>query len=308
MKYNVLCSTRDMSHEDWLQYRRQGVGGSDAAAICGFNPWKSPVAVYLDKINSEHTPDKEVNLAMKIGSDLEDYVARLFCEQTGKKVFRRNAILQHVEYPFMLANLDRRVVGENAFLECKVTNILNSSDWSDGIPLHMEFQLHHYIAVTGASHCYIAALIGNRELVIKRVERDEEVIKMLIKEESEFWHKVENRIMPDPDGSGAYSEYILNKYPQSISNSIELPGCEDLIVQYDSLKDKQNDLKTQLDKVKQEIQLQMGAAEKAYIGDRKISWKSQISNRLDSRRLKKEKPDIYGEYLKESKTRPFRVS
>ena len=83
-----------------------------------------------------------------------------------------NGILRNDKYPFAIANIDRAVVGEKAFLECKVTNSFNKKEWIKTIPIHYKIQMNHYMAVTGASHCYVAVLIGNEELVIHKLERD----------------------------------------------------------------------------------------------------------------------------------------
>lgn len=110
MKLNKVVSTLEMPHEEWLRYRKKGIGGSDAGAICGVNKYRSAVSVFLDK-TTEQTSEFD-NEAMRQGRDLEQYVAERFCEETGKKVRRANAIFSHSELPFMLANVDRLVVGE----------------------------------------------------------------------------------------------------------------------------------------------------------------------------------------------------
>ena len=84
-----LVSTLGLRREEWLRYRKRGIGGSDAAAVCGLNPYSSPLQVYLDKTSGENGYDNE---AMRQGRDLEEYVARRFTEETGRKVRRANAI------------------------------------------------------------------------------------------------------------------------------------------------------------------------------------------------------------------------
>ncbi|CDF42379.1 putative uncharacterized protein [Roseburia sp. CAG:182] len=130
-----LISTAGMEREEWLRQRKNGIGGSDAGAVCGLNPYVSPVQVYLDKI-SDKISDYD-NEAMRQGRDLEEYVARRFTEATGKKVRRANMIYGNSKYPFMFANVDRFVVGENAGLECKTASAYNSDKWeNDEIPPH----------------------------------------------------------------------------------------------------------------------------------------------------------------------------
>lgn len=150
--------TLNMTHEEWLQRRKTGIGGSDAGAICGLNPYVSPMGVYLDKISTE-TTDLD-NEAMRQGRDLEEYVARRFIEATGLKVRRSNMMYRNSRYPFMLADVDRFIVGEDAGLECKTASAYNADKWKDGeIPAHYVLQCYHYMAVTGKRNWYIAVVI-----------------------------------------------------------------------------------------------------------------------------------------------------
>jgi putative phage-type endonuclease len=175
----VLIKTNGLSHEDWLRYRKLGVGGSDAGAICGLNPYSTAMSVFTDK-TSDNT-DNYDNEAMRQGRDLEDYVAKRFTEITNLKVRRTNSIYYHEDYPHLLANVDRMIVGENIGLECKTTNILNADKWKDGdVPAHYQIQCHHYMAVTGAKAWYIAVVILGKEFKYVKIDRDEEIIKNLI--------------------------------------------------------------------------------------------------------------------------------
>ena len=126
---------------------------------------------------------------MELGNKLEDFVANEFSLKTGLKVRNVNGILKNDKYPFAIANIDRAVVGEKAFLECKVTNSYSKKVWQMGVPIHYQIQVNHYMAVTGATHCYVAALIGNEELIIHRIDRDEEIIDEIMKLEAMFWDK-----------------------------------------------------------------------------------------------------------------------
>ena len=165
MKLNRLVSTSGMDHATWLEYRKKGIGGSDAGSICGLNPYATAISVYQDKTQEEVT-EKADNESMRQGRDLEEYVARRFMEETGKKVRRANSIFYMEENPFMLANVDRLIVGEDAGLECKTASAYSADKWKDGhIPESYEIQCHHYMAVTGADAWYIACVILGREFV-----------------------------------------------------------------------------------------------------------------------------------------------
>ncbi|MBQ3422053.1 MAG: YqaJ viral recombinase family protein, partial [Romboutsia sp.] len=208
---NIIANTKDMPREEWLNKRRVGIGGSDASSILGFNPYRSSMAVYLDKIRYAHfandksvaqncdaqvlgglkdepvaqiveprineTHSEETSYKMELGNKLKSFVASEFMLKSGKKVRNINGILQNDKYPFAIANIDRGVVGEKAFLECKVTNSFNKKEWSATVPIHYQIQMNHYMAVTGATHCYVAVLIGNEELVIHKLDRDKDLIE-----------------------------------------------------------------------------------------------------------------------------------
>lgn len=309
MKLNKLCSTLDMSHEEWLQQRRKGIGGSDAGALCGVNPYASPVTVYLDKTGQ--LEEKEDTMQMRVGRKLESDVADFFTEDTGKKVRRANSIFYHEKYPFMLANVDRLVVGENAGLECKTTSSYGKDQWKDGkIPESYEIQCHHYMAVTGADRWYIACLIGNSEFVYRTIERDEELIQSLIRIESDFWNQyVLAGVAPPPDGSEASEWIIRERYPDSdpdlqVSLLDDLEEKLDRSQEIDALMER---LTAEKKTIFQQIQEYMGEAEKA-VGKRYcVSWKTVLSNRLDSKALKSKHPEIYQQFAKSSSSRRFTV-
>ena len=137
-----------VSHEQWLKLRKTGIGGSDAGAVCGLNPYSSAMKVFQDKISD--TVEEADNETMRIGHDLEDYVAKRFTEATGLKVRKSNFMYRSKEHPYMLADVDRLIVGEDAGLECKTASAYSADKWADGnIPLHYLMQCYHYIAVTG---------------------------------------------------------------------------------------------------------------------------------------------------------------
>lgn len=302
-----LISTKDMEQHEWLKYRKIGIGGSEAAAVAGLNPWSSPLKVYMDKLNeTEEQPDNE---RMRVGRDLEDYVARRFEEATGKKVRKVNYLLQHPEHEFMLANLDRDIVGEEAFLECKTTSSYAKKDWEEGVPIHYQIQCLHYMAVTGYTHCYIAVLIGNEKFIYHKLERDEEAINNLIQIEKNFWEQhVLTNIPPDPDGTDQYSEMLKEKYKYSVPETIELSkDFEPKLKRRDELVELIEQMETERKQIDQEIQLRMAEYERAIVNDRVITWKSQNRTTVDSKRLKAELPDIYSEYSKTSTSRVFKI-
>ena len=302
-----LVNTKNMSYEEWLEWRKKGIGGSDAATVAGLNPWRSPINVYLDKTTVQ--PPQEDNERMRVGRDLEDYVAKRFEEATGARVRRENYLLQHPEHEFMLANLDRVLIGENAFLECKTTGSYSKSEWEEGIPLHYELQCLHYMAVCGFDYCYIACLIGNEKFIYHKIERDEETINNLIAVEKDFWERyILGNEVPDPDGSDEYTEVIKKKYHTSLSESIELDNSfTEKLTRRDELEMLIKSMEQQKKQIDQEIQLEMKEYEVAVLGDRKVTWKPQSRTTVDSKRLREEAPEIYEQYTKTTSNRVFKV-
>lgn len=303
-----LVSTAGMERKEWLRQRKKGIGGSDAGAVCGLNPYVSPVQVYLDKISDEIS-DYD-NEAMRQGRDLEEYVARRFTEATGKKVRRANMIYGNSKYPFMFANVDRFVVGENAGLECKTASAYNSDKWEDNeIPPHYLIQCYHYMAVTNAKAWYIAVVILGKEFKFQKISRDEAVIQNLIQVESDFWNNhVLKRIMPEPDGSSASEEVLKRYFPQSDGETILLPeDFNEKLERRTELEKLIRKLDVEKKQIEQEVKMYMNTAENGRNNKFAVSWKNIDTMKLDALRLKKENPAVYSQYLKEQKSRRFMV-
>lgn len=299
----VLVSTKGMPRDEWLAWRRRGIGGSDAAAIIGLDPYRSPFDVYAEKLGLK--PEPEDNEAMRQGRDLEDYVASRFVEATGKDVRRCNAILQHPEYPWLIGDPDRLVVGENAGLECKTTSVLNKARFNQGeYPPHYYVQCMHYMALTGAERWYLAVLVLNQAFHVFIIERDEDEIAALIEAEKRFWEDhIVKRIPPTPDGSESTAEAIKAMFPEARQReTVALFGHEETLRRMRELQQKINDLTRDYEALKQKIQLEMGEAEFGRAQGFLVTWRNQTRQSLDTKRLKAERPDIYTAYLKPPKT------
>jgi putative phage-type endonuclease len=210
-------STLGLSRDEWVALRRRGIGGSDVAKVAGISKWGTPLTLFLEKTGAI-TPE-EPGEAAYWGEVLEDVVAAEFSKRTGIKVRRKNAICFHKEYPWMLANIDREVVGTNKGLECKTASAYLHEEWKDDeVPDQYYLQVQHYIEVMGWDSCYIACLVGGQRFIWKEIPRDDETIKGLIEIEREFWRRVEAND-PPPLGLNDDPEII---YPvQSRQDLIE---------------------------------------------------------------------------------------
>lgn len=193
----VLISTSGITREEWLQERRKGIGGSDAAKVLGVSRWGGPLSVYLEK-KGLYVPEDPGEPAYW-GTVLEDVVAREFEKRSGLRVQRQNKIFTHPDYPWMLANIDRRIVGQNKGLECKTASNFMGDEWEgDELPDAYYIQIQHYMAVMGWEACWVACLIGGQRYVQKEVQRNPELINTIIEKEREFWEEHFLKDVPPP--------------------------------------------------------------------------------------------------------------
>ena len=316
---NIIENTKDMTKDEWLMKRKCGIGGSDASSILGLNPYRSSMSVYIEKIcdyedrengldENYFIKDDKNSYKMELTNKLKGFVASEFMLKTGKKVRSINGILRNDKYPFAIANIDRAVVGEKAFLECKVTNSFNKKEWEKTVPIHYQIQMNHYMAVTGASHCYVAALIGNEELVIHKLDRDEEMIDEIMKLEEMFWNNcVLGDDFPMPDGSSDYSKTLDILYKDSKCEELILFEAESILERYDEVVKLYKGFEKEKKAIEQYLKLQIKDYEIAYVGDRKITLKKQERNTIDTTRLKKEHPEIVAKFMKTTTSRVLKI-
>lgn len=299
--------TNEMTHDQWLAIRRESIGGSDAAAIAGLNEWASPYSVWADKTGRlGEQPDNE---AMRQGRDLEEYVARRWCETSGKKVKRVNAILRCADYPFAHANVDRWVVGENAGLECKTTSVLRLKEFRGGkYPDTYYAQCVHYMAVTGADRWHLAVLVMGKDFCSFVIERDQAEIDALMCMEKKFWKHVEQDTPPPVDGTGATTDAIQAIYPEADERAVDLFGMEPTFALYLQAKDALRESERVVRQYENEIKDHLGASESGSAGRYTATWKNQMRSSFDVRQFSEDHPDIdLSPYYKTSTFRRFTV-
>lgn len=304
-------STKNMSEREWLELRKESIGGSDCGSILGMNKWESPYSLWVKKVYPDLIKeDQSENEFIYWGNELEDIVAKEFERRTNKKVRRHNYMMYHKNYDFISANVDRVVIGENALLECKTASEYKKGEWQDdNVPGSYMAQCYHYMSVTGVDRVYIAVLIGGNHFVWKTIERDDEVIEQIIKKEVEFWNDyVVTKTPPPVDGSDATSE-ALNVFWQDTKNSSIV--VEDSEASYfkaiQSINKQIKELQSEKKGYENSLKELLGENEKAVTNGYEATWKPQQQKRIDSKRLKEEQPEIYEKYIKEVKSRPFKV-
>jgi putative phage-type endonuclease len=298
-----LVDTRTLDRQQWLDVRKGGIGSSDAAAAVGLNPYKSPLELWMEKTG--RTPVEETPPGMDDprywGTLLEPYVAVAYSQKTGHKVRKVNAVLQHPTFPFLLANLDREVIGnqEVQILECKTAGEFGSRLWKDGVPEYIQLQVQHQLAVTGKQAADVAVLLCGQNLEVHRIERDEEVIARLIVLETRFWHCVEQDIEPPADGSDSAARALRQRYP---GNSTTLDFCEDVALSQTfaelvALRAELDEKARSAELLKQTLQQAMGDASRAVFANGEVTFKrAKDGTQLDIKALAQAHPDLTARY------------
>ncbi len=310
MSFKILTSTNNLPYEDWLEYRKLGIGGSDASVVCGISRYKSPVELWMEKTNQ--IQGQEAGEAAYWGTILESIVRAEFTKRTGMEVKQLGQILQSVEHPFMLANLDGVCEHPDygpCIFEAKTASAYKAGEWDDAIPDEYLLQIQHYMAVTGYRGTYIAVLIGGNTFKWRFVERDEELISMLINLEDDFWEHVQNMTPPPLDGSDASARFLAERFPNSMPRSkIELPDTADaLLTQYDEACEQLEAVTERKQEAENRLKEMLGDNEVGTANGRIVTWKSIVQDRLDSKTLKAEHPTIYQKYINKISYRRFSV-
>ena len=316
-------SIAGLSNEEWLALRRQSIGGSEIGAVLGLNPFASAYSLWCERTGRK--PAFEGNLRTRIGTALEDTVARIFEEETGFKVQRTNFIWYNSDYPHMHASPDRLFVSDKAGLEIKTTSAFNAGQFrGEEFPAQYYAQAVQYMAILEFRAWYIAVLIGNHDFKIYQLVRDESIPRpewvngRLFVEDGElialrdaaaaFWTCIETDTPPQVDGSDATTDALEEVYPEAADSMEPMT-----FFGRDSLVDEWFEIKSQskaLDERKKEIQnilcADMGLNETGFCGEHRITWKNQTRNTFDSKAAVKDHPEL-SVYYKPSVSRVFSI-
>lgn len=295
-------------HRDaWLELRRNGIGGSEAAAVAlGADPWSTAFEVYWSK--KGRIAAKEQTRQMEWGHRLEDSIRRWFADITGLRVIHEKVMYQHPEYPWMLANMDG-LVEDDAILECKNTDSRHEENWVDGPPLHYTLQTNHYLAVSGRQRAYVAVLIGGNDPRYFVIERDDELIDMLIARELDFW---ENHVLTDvePPVTARESDAdLLGQLwtPEPASKVILPPDAVRDLLDLAQIKTQIAELEEAKKGCENRVKAILGENEAGIGIDGKVlvTWKSHPDTRVDPKRLRAELPEVFETYSNTKDVRTF---
>lgn len=295
MSYDAIADTRTLTHDEWLALRRTGIGGSDAGAIMGVSPYKGAFSVWADKQGK--LPPLEDNEAMRQGRDLEDYVARRFAGASGLRVRHEYSMLRSVDHPCMLADIDRRIIGERAGLECKTSRDITMARYRNHeYPMEYYCQCLHYLAVTGWDCWYLAVLVYGTDLLIYKICRDEVLddIEALIKAEEAFWdsHVVLNQ-SPAPDALDSTAAALGSVYPMEDGTT----ACADqeadrALTELAALKAQRRALDRQITEHENQIKAAMGEAEVLAGTSVSATWRASERTTISKSKLLQAYPNI----------------
>ena len=305
----MISEIKYANHDEWLAIRHKYIGGSEAGAVIGMNPYKSAYTLWAEK--TDKIPQFGGNLTTEVGAYLEEMVAQLFERETGKKVRRKNATMVNDLYPFACANVDRMVVGEKALLEIKTTNSIPIMRQCRGteFPEAYYCQVVHYMAVTGLEKAYLAVLINCRDFKVFELQRDQAEIDALMKAEEEFWGYVQSGKEPPVDGTDSTSETLQTLYPNSDGSDISLDMYLSAFEIYNDISRQIKELTGIKDQQANLIKAYMGEAERGHCGDFKVTYGNQNRKSLDTDKLKKDHPEInLDDYYKYTTSRVFKIT
>ncbi len=290
------------TRQDWLEKRRQGIGASDIAAIIGISPWSTPLQIWVSKTIDE-IPEAEETEDMAWGIAME----RLIIEETAQRLDASTTVIpilcRNVERPWMLATPDaiaNEDDGADFLIEAKKVDA-----WSwDEIPPHYVMQVQWQLAVTGLGSAVLAVLHRGRRLELYPVAADPEMQQELITAGEAFWELVE--AVTPPTVVAADNRYLAELWPTHEEKPVEVdPG---LIADLHLAREFAKAAKEEVDTLEAQLKAAMEEADTAIIGqDVVATWKTQTSNRLDTKRLRVDHPVIAEEYTRKGTSRVLRI-
>ena len=310
----VLVAPYDTPREEWLRLRRDGIGGSDALAVLGLDPWKTRMEVYLDKTGDDRA-EREQSDGMAWGNYVEGPIAEWFTFKTGIKV-RRCGLMRHEDRPWQRVSVDR-LTADGGILEIKNTNYHRRGEWEDDegeiVADGAEAQGQHALAVTGLPHVWFAAQVGGQPPVIRRIDRDDAFIADLTAAEAEFWALVEARTPPALEGR-ASADLIARLYPRAGDGATAELSAEQvaLLREYRKELANENAASDRKDEIKAVITAAMGGASTAvHDGQVVARWANRKRTSVPKEGiavLRERYPDVAAEVVTVKGYRQFNVT
>lgn len=290
--------------------RSKFIGGSDVSAILGVSPYKTPLDLYLDKIDPKE--DNRNAAAKNRGKRLEPYVLDMLSEEHGFPILARNKRYDDRVLPYLSAEIDAETLdtdGKRVNVEIKTVHPFKRKEWgeelTDEIPVHYTAQAMHGLMLSGRDRCIFAVLIGD-ELRLYRVDRDVEIMRVMREREVAFWtQNVIPRIPPAPSNSLD----VLKLFEKDIGTSIEATQeIANLCERLKTLRAIAKETGAQIEDAEEAIKLFMGgAARLEFNAETLATWKTQAARRLDQSALAAAHPTIVEEFKRVQESRVFRL-
>lgn len=294
-----------MNRTEFLEKRRTGIGGSDAAKIAGVSRWGTPYDVWADKMGI--APDKKTT-AMEIGTALEPWILDKYKELTGNDVQVGFDTFRDKTHSFIMANIDGLVSDKNLIVEAKTAR--TDKEWGEegtcDIPVDYLCQVAHYCYVLDASKADIIVFFKNVEkLKLYHYERNQELEEQLLKKEVDFWN---NHILK----KNAPPITTVNQAKVQYSYADNLIAIADKKTEISARKLKEinlkiKDLEKVAEKLKVNIMASIGMAKRleSANGELIATWDNFSRSHFDASNFKKNNPGLYNEYLKTISSRRF---
>lgn len=323
----ALRAYLEQDRDEWLERRRMGLGASDAAAALGLSPWKSPLALYIEKVASNTLIVESERIFW--GKTLEPIVAQVYGEQNSRVLVDLGGFtcIEAQDLPIAYCTLDRvdvtngsaKVVDEGLeqgasvlfdgnpeVVEIKCVDPRSMREWSDTeLPDHYALQGHHQMLVTGLERVTFAVLVGGNQLRTWVIDRDETLLADLAQAEESFWELVLKRTPPLVDGSDATSNAIRHHFASaSPGHTVEVD--KGLIRELIDARRRAKLAQEEADRLENMVKLAMEDAEVALSeGEVVATWKASVSHRLNIDAIKKELPEVATKYTTEARSRRF---
>ncbi len=313
-------NTTEQVREEWLAERATGLGGSDAAAVCGCSPWATPLDVYAEKVQyldgyGGHGGVETFD--MRRGTLLEPAILQMYTDETGAIVHKSDQAIVSEPYPFMRANLDGIAIGGVPILEAKTARYRVppgggaspekrwGDPWTAEIPLVYLFQCQHNMVVSAVNVCHVPVLFGDFEFAIYEVAADPEFQELMIAEEARFWAMVQSRTPPEPINDADISKRWPISQPRgrkATQEALEIGGHLLAVREYFKK------LETFKESLEAELKRFMEEDEAIVAGEETIcTWKTgRAVTRFDTKKFKADHPELHSQYSYQSApSRPF---
>ena len=288
------------------QARQKGIGGSDVAAICGWNSYVTPIDVYYSKIIP--IPDDDIdptNERCKTGNIAEPFIIKRYEEMKGVKVNTNVPLLRHPKYPFLLGNIDGLVEAENVIVECKTVGSY-ADQWKGEMPLYYKTQCAHYAMLLDAKRVDLIAQFDRFKFEVFVYERDRDFENDNMQKCIDFWENhVVKKIPPKATElkDFAHVNYKCESLCEADDNMLGL------IDNYKIALQRQKQCFREVETYKVSIIDYMKDNDTLVDKDGNViaTYKARVQKRLDTKALKDNEPVIYNKYSKDNSYRILKM-